>query len=75
VIAQKIDQVGRRDGNRGRFSRRLYRRRNVIERCIGWLKNCRRIGTRYEKLAVSFLGMLTVAIIQRIFKMQFSNRT
>ena len=73
MIAQKSDQVGRKDGHRGRFARRLYRRRNVIERCIGWLKECRRVATRYEKLAVSYLAMLKVAMVQRIFKMRFSN--
>ncbi|TVQ51295.1 MAG: hypothetical protein EA377_12910 [Phycisphaerales bacterium] len=25
---------------------------NVVERCIGWLKCCRRNATRYEKLAM-----------------------
>ncbi len=35
-----------------------YRRRNVIERCIGWLKHARRIATRYEKTAVKFLAMI-----------------
>ena len=29
-----------------------YRLRNVVERCIGWLKICRRIATRSEKLAM-----------------------
>ncbi len=75
VIAQKSDQVGRRDGNRGRFAKRTYRRRNVVERCVGWLKNCRRVATRYEKLAVSYLAMLKVAIAGRILKMRFSNGT
>jgi len=28
-----------------------------VERCIGWLKESRRIATRYEKLAVHYLGM------------------
>jgi transposase len=27
-----------------------YRRRNVVERCIGWLKESRRLTTRFEKL-------------------------
>lgn len=36
-----------------------YRRRNVVERCVNWLKEARRLGTRYEKLAVNFLAMAT----------------
>ena len=50
---------------RVRISKRKYRGRNVVERCIGWLKWCRRVATRYEKLAESDLAMVTLAIIQR----------
>jgi transposase len=46
------------------LDRVTYRRRNVVERCIGWLKWCRRIATRYEKLAESYLAMITLAMIQ-----------
>lgn len=48
------------------FDREKYRRRNIIERCIGWLKEARRVATRYEKLAVSFASMIKLAIIRRI---------
>jgi len=47
----------------GRFDKRAYRKRNVVERCVGWLKNCRRICTRFEKLAVNFKAMVTLAMI------------
>lgn len=50
------------------FDRELYRRRNVVERCVGWLKECRRVATRYEKLAVSYLAMLRLACVQRYFR-------
>lgn len=48
------------------FDRKKYRSRNIIERCIGWLKEARRVATRYEKLAVSFASMIKLAIIRRI---------
>jgi transposase len=57
--------------HRGRplnFDKETYRRRSVIERCIGWLKESRRIGTRFEKLAVNFLAMIKLAIIRRYFR-------
>lgn len=54
---------------RERCSRRKYRRRNVVERCIGWLKCCRRIATRHEKLATSFLAMVKLAMIQRCLRL------
>jgi transposase len=59
----------RRDEHPLRFSRRKYRRRNVVERCIGWLKCCRRITTRHEKLAASFLAMVRLAMIQRCLRL------
>jgi transposase len=45
------------------FNKKLYKNRNFIERCIGWLKESRRIATRYEKLAVHYLGMLRLAMV------------
>lgn len=47
------------------LDKQKYRRRNIIERCIGWLKWCRRVATRYEKLAESYLAMIKLAMIQR----------
>ena len=52
-----------------RFPRELYRRRNVVERAIGLLKKCRRIATRYEKLALNYLAMIKLAIIHGLLKM------
>ena len=50
------------------FDRETYRRRNVVERCMSWLKENRRIGTRHEKLAVNFLAMAKLAMIRRCFR-------
>ncbi|MEM1356203.1 MAG: transposase, partial [Planctomycetota bacterium] len=57
------------------FDREAYRRRNVIERCIGWLKHARRIATRYEKTAVNFMAMLKLAMIQHYFKTHLRDTT
>lgn len=51
------------------FDKEAYRRRNVVERCVGWLKQCRRICTRYEKLAVSFKAMLQLAFLRLYLQM------
>ena len=48
---------------RGPFDRSAYRQRNVAERLVNRLKQFRRIATRYEKRAVNYLGMLTLAAI------------
>ncbi len=66
----------RSDQPKVRISKRKYRGRNVVERCIGWLKWCRRIATRYEKLADSYLAMVKLAMIQRCNRLlEPSNRT
>ncbi len=56
------------------FDKDIYRGRAVIEQCVGWLKECRRIGTRFDKLAISFLAMLKLAMIERYLKLAFSDR-
>lgn len=64
VIPQKSDQVGRRGGHR-KFDSGKYRRRHVIEQCVGWLKELRRLCTRFEKLAVNFLAMVKLGFVER----------
>jgi transposase len=68
VIPQRSDQVAQHRGRPLQFDSETYRRRNVIECCIGWLKECRRIGTRFEKLALNFLAMVKLAIIRRYLR-------
>jgi transposase len=64
------DSTQRRDPS---FDKETYRRRNVIERCIGWLKECRRVVTRFEKLALNFTAMIKLAMIGRCFRLLFSD--
>jgi transposase len=42
----------------------LYRERNVVERVVGRLKEYRRIATRYDKLATSYLAFVQLAAIR-----------
>jgi transposase len=65
VIPQRKDQRARHRGRPLKFDREAYRQRNVVERCIGWLKENRRVAVRYEKLATNYLGMLKLAILRR----------
>ena len=46
------------------MDRKLYRERNVIERLVGRLKGYRRIATRYDKLALSYLAFVHLAAIR-----------
>lgn len=75
VIPEKYKPHGRKRGRPVSFDREAYRRRNVIERCIGWLKHARRIATRYEKTAVNFLAMLKLAMIQHYLKTHLRDAT
>ena len=69
VIPEKAKPHGRKRGRPPVFDKAAYKRRNVVERCIGWLKICRRIATRSEKLAVHFLAMVKLAMIQRCLRL------
>jgi transposase len=74
VIPERDDQRARHHGQPLEFDKKSYRRRSIIEQCIGWIKDCRRIGTRFEKLAVNFLAMVKLAMIQRYLRFSFSDR-
>ena len=45
------------------YSQTLYAHRHVVENFFGRIKRLRRIATRYEKLAETFLGFVTFATI------------
>jgi len=63
---------GRGKPRRGRpvsYNLEHYRARNVVERCVGWLKECRSLATRFEKLAVNYLQMVKLAFIERYLRL------
>jgi transposase len=67
VIPSKCNQD--RESRGVPFDKEAYRARNIIERLIGWLKENRRILTRFEKTAKNYLGMLKLAFIQRYLRL------
>ena len=73
VIPHKENALARHD-RRVKFDKQAYRRRSIIENVIGWLKECRRVATRFEKLAINFHAMLQMAMIQNCLKIAFSDR-
>jgi transposase len=50
------------------FDKVIYRRRNIIERAVGWFKWCRALATRYDKLAVNYLALWIIANIQYLLR-------
>jgi transposase len=69
VIPPRRERAKRRVGRPLSYDQERYRGRNVVECCIGWLKECRSLATRFEKLAVHFLGMVHLAIIERYLRL------
>lgn len=51
----------------------IYVLRNRIERCFNKLKNWRRLATRYDKTAESYLGFVLIASV-RLWMRAFVNR-
>ena len=68
VIPTRKDQR-----RRPRFDREAYRRRNVVERCVGWLKESRAVATRFDKLAVNYLATVKLAMLQRYLRILTPN--
>lgn len=58
-----------RDARGIEFDREAYRNRNIVERLIGWLKESRRIFSRFEKTAKNFAGMIRMAFIHRYLRL------
>jgi coenzyme PQQ precursor peptide PqqA len=46
------------------FSPYLYRGRNLIERFFNKITHCRRVATRYDKLAANYLAFIQLASIR-----------
>lgn len=67
LLARRVNSQGREEP----FDKAIYRKRNIIERMIGWLKRYRRVATRFDKLAVSFRATIQVAIMLFIMRMPF----
>ncbi|HIC36007.1 MAG TPA: IS5 family transposase [Gammaproteobacteria bacterium] len=58
-----------RDARPVEFDRDAYRDRNIVERLIGWLKESRRIFSRFEKTAKNFAGMIKMGFIHRYLRL------
>lgn len=56
------------------FDRPKYRQRNVIERMFGWLKENRRVVTRFDKLAKSYGAMVSLACVMRCLRHLFQTQ-
>lgn len=63
VIPTRKDRVRIRG-----LDKQSHRRRNVVERCIGWQKERRRLATRFEKLAEDSLAMVRLAMLERLLE-------
>jgi transposase len=67
VIPKRCSKTGEERANPD-FDKSIYRERNHVERCIGWLKESRRVATRYEKLATTYSAILQLTMIKRFLK-------
>jgi transposase len=67
VIPSKTNE--HRDTRAVDFDEEYYRERNIVERLVGWLKESRRIFSRFEKTAKNFAGMLRMAFIHRYLRL------
>lgn len=76
LIPEKKLPEGRKRRQKGphhRFNEQTYKERNVIERLINHLKECRRFATRFEKLAANFLALVQLAFARILLRRHFSD--
>jgi len=63
VIPSKVNED--RAARPVEFDKDSYHQRNIIERLIGWIKESRRVFSRFEKTAKNFGGFIKMAFIRR----------
>ena len=67
TIPERADQIAgrrRRGESPCRLDRTAYRRRNVVERCFNRLKQNRALATRFDKRAVHYQAIVTLACLR-----------
>lgn len=72
VIPSKSNE--NRDARPVSFDKETYRDRNIVERLIGWLKESRRIFSRFEKTAKNYSGMIKLGFIRRYLRLAFEGQ-
>lgn len=50
------------------FEPETYKKRNVVERCFAWLKECRRVSSRFEKLASTYHAIVVLACMRKYLR-------
>lgn len=46
------------------YSKRLYKQRNLIERCFNKLKQFRHVATRFDRNPLNYLAMIKIAVVR-----------
>ena len=69
VIPPRKRTGKRKPGRPCSYNKQYYRRRSTTEQCVGWLKECRAVATRYEKLARNYLGLVKLAFLERYLRL------
>jgi transposase len=67
VIPSKSNED--RSARKVQFDKASYRKRNIVERLIGWLKECRAVFARFEETAINCAGMVKMAMIGRYLRL------
>ena len=76
LAEQSIELIAPHRANRKNITQdgrklRRYKRRWKIERVFAWLKNCRRIALRWDRLLSSFLGFVYLGCIRLLLRRYF----
>ena len=56
-----VEELSLPAGFKASDDREVYKQRNLVERLINWLKQFRRLATRYEKRAANYRAMWVIA--------------
>jgi transposase len=58
VVPPKVNRI-----SKWRYNKKLYKKRNEVERLFRRLKGFRRVATRYDKTDIMFLGFVVFSLV------------
>lgn len=68
IPVNKRNRMKRRVGRPSRYDKEEYKKRSAVERFFSWIESYKKIFVRYERLEVSYLGLVHLACAMMLWR-------
>lgn len=62
------NRKNKKTGRPKQFDKEIYKRRSAVERFNGWIEANKKVYLRYERLEISYLGLMQLACALMIWR-------